>query len=201
LFSSTPEADHSSSSISIQEEHEEQKPEVGTLLDMPPSMRNEVKVDSSGVTKYELSEKQRADIKEAFETLDYDKIGFIYTRNLKIALRAMGFEPRKNDIKEMADQIDKKSTGKISYNQFLSLITSKLAEKDNREEIKKAFKLFDRDQIGKITFQNLQEIAAELGETLNEEEILEMISEADQDGDGMVSCDEFFRIMKKTSLY
>ena len=84
MFSSTPETDHSSSNISIQEEHEEQKPEVGTLLDMPPSMRKEVKVDSSGVTKYELSEKQRADIKEAFETLDYDKIGFIYTRDLKV---------------------------------------------------------------------------------------------------------------------
>lgn len=62
--------------------------------------------------------------------------------------------------------------GKISYKDFLSLMTSKLAEKDNREEINKAFKLFDRDQNGKITFQNLQQIAAELGETLNDEEIM-----------------------------
>jgi len=154
-----------------------------------------------GIVKCDLTEKQMADIKEAFDTLDYDRTGFIYTKDLKIALRAMGFEPRKNDIKKMTDQIDKKSTGKVSFNDFLSLMTSKLAEKDNKEEINKAFKLFDRDQIGKITFQNLQQIATELGETLNDEEIMEMITEADQDGDGMVSCDEFFRIMKKTSLY
>jgi len=51
-------------------------------------------------------------------------------------------------------------------------MTTKLAEKDNREEINKAFKLFDLDQMGKISFQNLQQIATELGETLNDEEIM-----------------------------
>lgn len=44
----------------------------------------EIKKDPGGKVKYELTEKQEADIKEAFETLDYDRIGFIYTKDLKV---------------------------------------------------------------------------------------------------------------------
>ena len=56
-------------------------------------------------------------------------------------------------------------------------MTTKLAEKDCREEISRAFQLFDRDQGGKITFNNLQQIAKELGEGLTEEEIKVLIQQ------------------------
>ena len=41
----------------------------------------------------------------------------------------------------------------------------------------------------------------ELGENMTDEELQEMIDEADRDGDGEVNEEEFFRIMKKTSLF
>jgi centrin-1 len=44
-------------------------------------------------------------------------------------------------------------------------------------------------------------VAKELGENLTDEEIQEMIDEADRDGDGQVSEEEFMRIMRKTSLF
>ena len=78
---------------------------------------------------------------------------------------------------------------------------NKMAEKDTKEEILKAFKLFDDDESGKISFINLKRVAKELGENLSDEELQEMIDEADRDGDGEVNQDEFLRIMKKTSLY
>lgn len=53
----------------------------------------------------------------------------------------------------------------------MEIVSTKLAEKDTRDEILKAFKLFDRDQIGRITFENLRKIAEELGEGLNDEEV------------------------------
>lgn len=55
---------------------------------------------------------------------------------------------------------------------FLLVIELKLAEKDSKDEIQKAFNLFDKDHNGLITFQNLKQIASELGEELNDEEIL-----------------------------
>lgn len=55
--------------------------------------------------------------------------------------------------------------------------------------------------LGKISFKNLKRVAKELGENLTDEELHEMIDEADRDGDGEINQEEFLRIMKKTSLY
>ena len=81
------------------------------------------------------------------------------------------------------------------------MMTVKMGQRDSREEIMKAFRLFDDDETGKISFRNLKRVAKELGETMSDEELQEMIDEADRDGDGEISQDEFLHIMKKTSLY
>lgn len=151
--------------------------------------------------KFDLSDEQKADIKEAFDLFDTESTGTIETKELKVAIRALGFEPKKEEIKKMIADIDKESTGKISYAEFLQLMTVKMSEKDSNDEIIKAFRLFDDDDTGTISFKNLQRVAKELGENLTDEELKEMIDEADIDGDGQVNQNEFLRIMKKTSLY
>lgn len=155
---------------------------------------------SSG-PKYELSEEQKADIKEAFDLFDKDGTGKIETKELKVAIRALGFEPKKEEINKMLSEIDKEESGMLSYEEFLMLMTQKMTEKDSKEEIMKAFRLFDDDETGKISFKNLKRVAKELGENLTDEELQKMIDEADRDGDGEINQDEFLRIMKKTSLY
>lgn len=151
--------------------------------------------------KFELTDEQKADIKEAFDIFDTEGKGFIDIKELKVAIRALGFEPKKEEIKKMAAEIDKDGTSKLSFDDFLALMTTKMAEKDTKDEILKAFRLFDDDQTGTISFKNLKRVAKELGENLTDEELQEMIDEADRDGDNEVNQDEFLRIMKKTSLY
>uniref|UniRef100_A0A8D0GF40 EF-hand domain-containing protein n=1 Tax=Sphenodon punctatus TaxID=8508 RepID=A0A8D0GF40_SPHPU len=73
------------------------------------------------------------------------------------------------------------------------------SEIDSREEILKAFKLFEDIRSRKISFKNLKRVAEEIGEKLTDEELQEMIDEADADGDGEVNEQEFLQIMKKTS--
>lgn len=151
--------------------------------------------------KLELSEEQKADIKEAFDLFDNLGTGTIDTKELKVAIRALGFEPKKEEIKKMIQEVDSEGTGKLSFENFLRLMTQKMTEKDSKEEIMKAFRLFDDDETGTISFKNLKRVAKELGENLTDEELQEMIDEADCDGDGEINQDEFLRIMKKTSLY
>eukprot|EP00073_Rattus_norvegicus_P055537 XP_215222.5 PREDICTED: centrin-2 isoform X1 [Rattus norvegicus] len=151
--------------------------------------------------KPELTEEQKQEIREAFDLFDADGTGTIDMKELKVAMRALGFEPKKEEIKKMISEIDKEGTGKMNFSDFLTVMTQKMSEKDTKEEILKAFKLFDDDETGKISFKNLKRVAKELGENLTDEELQEMIDEADRDGDGEVNEQEFLRIMKKTSLY
>ncbi|XP_071452572.1 uncharacterized protein [Hetaerina americana] len=155
----------------------------------------------SGTSKFELTEEQKSDIKAAFDLFDTDGSGKLEVKLLKVAMRALGFEPKKEEIKKMISEVDKEGAGELTYDQFLQLMSKKMAEKDTKEEIMKAFRLFDDDETGKISLKNLKRVAKELGENINDEELQEMIDEADKDGDGEVSQEEFIRIMQKTHLY
>lgn len=151
--------------------------------------------------KFELTEDQKTDIKDAFDLFDPDGTGKIATKELKVAMRALGFEPTKEELKKLITDVDPEGLGKVSYEDFLDVMTVKMSEKDSKDEILQAFRLFDDDDTGKISFKNLKRVAHELGETLTDEEIQEMIDEADKDGDGEISQEEFLRIMKKAYLY
>ncbi|EGR29006.1 hypothetical protein IMG5_165510 [Ichthyophthirius multifiliis] len=149
----------------------------------------------------ELTEEQKQEIKEAFDLFDTDGTGYIDAKELKVAMRALGFEPKKDEIKKMIADVDREGRGVIEFQDFLDLMTVKMADRDPREEILKAFRLFDDDQTGRISLKNLKRVARELGEAMTEEELQEMIDEADRDGDGEISEEEFIRIMKKTNLF
>ncbi|KAK6589652.1 centrin [Cryptosporidium xiaoi] len=148
----------------------------------------------------ELSEQQKLEIKEAFELFDGDSIGYIDIKEVKVAMRALGFDPKKEELKKLSSNLES-SNGMVSYNEFYDLVETKILQRDPREEIIKAFKLFDDDGTGKISFKNLKRVAKELGENISDEEIQEMIDEADRDGDGEINQEEFIRIMRKTNLF
>jgi centrin-1 len=65
----------------------------------------------------------------------------------------------------------------------------------------KAFRLFIDDGEDKIQLRHLVRVARELGENMSQDELQEMIDEADRSGQGAISEDDFIRIMKKTNLF
>jgi len=153
-----------------------------------------------GVTTPTMDE-QKQEIKEAFDLFDTDGSGSIDSKELKVAMRALGFEPKKEEIQKMISDVDDDGSGTIEYEEFLKMMTHKILNRDPKDEILKAFRLFDDDETGKISFKNLKRVAKELGERMTDEELQEMIDEADRDGDGEVNEEEFLRIMKKTNLF
>merc|ERR1712006_72094 len=101
------------------------------------------------------------------------------------------------ELKKMVADVDNDGNGTIEFGEFLEMMTGKMGDKDTREDIEKVFKLFDDDNTNKISFRSLRRVAQELGENIDEEELQDMINQADRDGDGEINIDEFYRIMKK----
>lgn len=64
----------------------------------------------------------------------------------------------------------------------------KMKDTDSEEEIREAFKVFDRDNNGFISAAELRHVMTSIGEKLTDDEVDEMIREADQDGDGRIDC-------------
>merc|ERR1711868_211213 len=103
----------------------------------------------------QLSDEQMEEIREAFSLFDADASGMIDVRELKAAMRALGFEVKNEELKKMVSDVDNDGNGTIEFGEFLQMMTGKMGEKDSREDIEKVFKLFDSDSTNKITFNNL----------------------------------------------
>ena len=149
----------------------------------------------------EITEEQKQEIREAFDLFDSESSGAIDAKELKVAMRALGFEPKKEEIRKILAEVDKSGEGIIRYDDFLDIMTQKMLERDPVEEMKKAFVLICEEGHDKITLKSLQKVAKELGENMSIEELQEMIEEADRDGDGEIGEEDFLKIMKKTNLF
>jgi Ca2+-binding EF-hand superfamily protein len=53
-------------------------------------------------------------------------LGTIDAKELKVAMKALGFEPKKEELKRMIAEINKEGTGTIDFNSFLEMMTIKM---------------------------------------------------------------------------
>merc|ERR1711896_2805 len=97
-------------------------------------------------------------------------------------------------------EVDDDGSGQIEFPEFLSLMASKLQDTDSVEEMREAFMVFDRDKSGSVSASELKHVMNNLGEQVTIEEVEEMIREADADGDGELSFDDFLQFIQKKGL-
>lgn len=142
-----------------------------------------------------LTEEQISEFKEAFSLFDKDGDGCITTNELGTVMRSLGPNPTEAEVREMINEVDADGSGTIDFPEFLNLMARKMKYTVSEEELKEAFKVFDKDQDGLISASELRHIMTSLGEKLTDEEVDEMINEADADGDGQVSYEDFVRMM------
>ncbi|CAM6014038.1 unnamed protein product [Sphagnum balticum] len=142
-----------------------------------------------------LTDEQIGEFKEAFSLFDKDGDGSITTQELGTVMRSLGQNPTEAELKDMIHEVDADGDGTIDFSEFLDLMARKMKDADSDEELKEAFKVFDKDQNGFISAAELRHVMINLGEKLTDEEVNEMIREADVDGDGQVNYEEFVKMM------
>ncbi|EAY23564.1 EF hand family protein [Trichomonas vaginalis G3] len=163
-------------------------------------MSKKVAVRSTGRREHrenqvQLNEEQRLEIKSAFEVFDADKNGKIDKQELKICVKAMGFDVSKEELNDYIQERGDPEREMIDYPAFYDFIGLKMQKRNNTEEIKRSYKLFKDGASGNITINDLRKIAKEMGTGLTEDDLQIMIKEFDQDGDGEINIAEFMAIM------
>nr|BBB18811.1 calcium indicator protein OeNL(Ca2+)-230 [synthetic construct] len=166
------------------------------------SGENGLKIDIHVIIPYEgpwmhdqLTEEQIAEFKEAFSLFDKDGDGTITTRELGTVMRSLGQNPTEAELQDMINEVDADGNGTIYFPEFLTMMARKMKDTDSEEEIREAFRVFDKDGNGYISAAQLRHVMTNLGVKLTDEEVDEMIREADIDGDGQVNYEEFEQMM------
>jgi len=142
-----------------------------------------------------LSPEQVNEFKEAFSLFDKDGDGCITTKELGTVMRSLGQHPTEAELADMVREIDVDGNGQIDFNEFLNMMVMKMKDVITEEEIREAFLLFDNDGNGFISAAELRHVMTNLGETLTDEEVEELMHEADANGDGQIDYDEFVKLM------
>merc|ERR1712003_43207 len=127
----------------------------------------------------QLTDEQIAEFKEAFALFDKDGDGTITTKELGTVMRSLGQTPTEAELHDMINEVDSDGSGTIDFAEFLSLMSKKMKDADSEEELMEAFKVFDKDGNGFISSVELRHVMTNLGEKLTDDEVEEMIKEAD----------------------
>lgn len=146
----------------------------------------------------QLTEEQIAEYYEAFRQFDTTSEGSITMKDLGKVMMALGHNPTHAELREMTHAYaDPDSNGEelVDFPDFLALVAKSVQDTDSHDELREAFKAFDRNGDDIIDAAELRLIMSKLGEQLTDAEIDEMIQTADRDGDGQVHYEEFVNMM------
>jgi centrin-1 len=155
------------------------------------------------IYKFSFSKEQRRDLKTAFDIFDKDGTGNIDIKDLKVILRALGFEPQEDEVKRLLSTINRSdeeensknkfSANTIDFDEFLKIMEAKLGESEEIDSLKTGFYGFcdqnvvenkkekEKDSDNYITLRSLREVSLKLGMEVSDEELKEMMIEANQE--------------------
>jgi calcium-dependent protein kinase len=134
-----------------------------------------------------------------FNQIDVNGDGKINKNELLKGLQSkIKSDTLKKDVDTIFHNIDMDNNGYIEYEEFVRAAVSKEHFIDTKV-IQFAFRYFDKDGSGEITFDEIEEVFKEsIQDKSNVHESLKkIIDEVDENGDGIISFNEFADIMKK----
>ena len=143
-----------------------------------------------------------------------DGDGTISVRELDSVMRSLGRYHTEAELQDMIDRVDANGDGVVDFSEFSDMMAG-VKDTDIEEDIKETFKAFDKDGNGFISAAELRHAMANLGrhslfffhgplltgitrsigEELTHAEVDDMIREADVDGDGLISYEEFVKVI------
>ncbi|KAK4301099.1 hypothetical protein Pmani_026735 [Petrolisthes manimaculis] len=149
-----------------------------------------------------MNDETKLMLRKAFAMFDENKTGFIQTDKLMGILGDLGQSVDPDELRNAIKETDldgvAESEGKINFDQFVSVVGCFMQDEDDEamaEELREAFRMYDKEGNGYITTQTLKEILKELDNKLSDDDLDNIVEEIDEDGSGTVDFDEFMEMM------
>ena len=133
-------------------------------------------------------------LQEAFNVFDKDNDGSITIKELRTAMRSLGYNPSAEELQDLIREYDKDDSGTIELNEFMKLMTNKIKEQDEVNQLIEMFEVFDRDGDGLLSKDEIKNVFNSINEEINDEILEEFIKEADLDNDGKINFKEFVNL-------
>ncbi|XP_064485199.1 calmodulin-like [Ornithodoros turicata] len=143
----------------------------------------------------ELSEEELNKVRETFAKFDTEKKGTVSFVDVGEILRTAGrfiVDKRfKTRLKEMQPDDNERQ---VQFTELIEMITTHTRAVEPND-LRDAFRVFDRDGHGFITSAELRHIVTTLGERMTDEEADQLIRDADTNNEGHIDYEELIKLL------
>ncbi|OWF39529.1 calmodulin-like [Mizuhopecten yessoensis] len=138
------------------------------------------------------TKEERTEIKRIFSKIDANGDQKMSKHEIKRAVRYIGFNPTDADMNELMTPADVDNDGYVGYREFEKILMRAISRVEyEKQNIMNSFKMFDKNGDGYITAKELKAILSAAGGDCVDEEVNELMLEADVNKDGKISYEEF----------
>jgi len=138
-----------------------------------------------------VSSNGKVNVRGAFDMFDLDASGKISAAEFGAVIRSLGENPTDDEVDSLLASVDADRDGSLDFGEFSKLYERRMAEREGVDEVegfRKAFRVFDRDNSGKISAKEMRNIVTGYGHMkLTEKDADEMLKSVDADGDGLIN--------------
>jgi Ca2+-binding protein (EF-Hand superfamily) len=135
-------------------------------------------------------------------TFTHLRSGMIHISHIGPMMRALNYKPSDKELTSVMKRFETQNNGRINFQTFLQMMAPRITKANevySEEKIKAAFHRFDKDHNGYITASELRMALQDnfcpgmrrVAEALTDDDVEEIMNEADLDGDGRISFAEF----------
>ncbi|KAH8340513.1 hypothetical protein KR059_000389 [Drosophila kikkawai] len=147
---------------------------------------------------HNLKDEQVKDLQQAFSLFDDDDTKVIPIKYLRDIMRAVAHNPSENELQDYITEIDTDGSGELYLSDFLYIMSKRYENTTPEDEVILAFRVFDKDNTGFISENQFRQIMNELGEDMDEDEVEEMIRDADANTELNIDYVRFVTMMMES---
>lgn len=158
--------------------------------------QNKLKKAALQVIAQQLPDSEIHQLKKIFTSLDIGGDGRLTVAEVMAGVKNAGLKNVPAELEQMLKSVDSDGSGQIDYTEFIAACLDK-RQYIQEDRLWSAFRVFDTDNSGKISKKELSSLLA--GGKLEDvcrANIDDILKDADRDGDGEISFEEFVAMMK-----